>query len=227
MSTAAAVCAENLRAPVIAAVDDTTLNGDFVSAPSDTWLTFLADFIKNAKYSFELDEMGRVLFAPTQRFEAMRPVWTYDDDNSSILYPEVSVDRDLYGIPNVVEVVYSTGPEALYSRVVNDDPNSPISTVSRGREIVNRITDPDISGYPTQAQIDEYAREALRSQSTLEYTISYKHGYCPVRVGDCVMLNYSRANLANTKARVTSQHISCESGCPVEETAVFTRNLWG
>ena len=218
---------EHARAPVVRTDCDTTLYYDFVAETNDTWLTFLTDLIANEKYTFELDELGRILFSPKQDTASLQPVWTYTDDNSSILYPDLDMDHDLYGIPNVVEVIYSNGSGHYYSRVVNDDPNSPISTVNRGREIVYRVSDPDLIGDPTANQIDEYANQLLRELSTLEYTISYSHGYCPVRLGDCVRLNYTRAGLTNIKAKVISQSIKCESGCPVSEKAVFTTKLWG
>lgn len=218
---------ENARAPVIEALSDETLFDDFVAYTDDTWLTFVSDLIANAKYSFSLDELGRILFAPEQKIASLQPVWTYDDDNSSILYSDIDLDHDLYGIPNVVEVIYSNGGNNYYARVVNDDPNSPLSTVSRGREIVYRVTDPDLIGDPTSNQIQEYAENTLKNLSAVEYTVTYSHGYCPVRVGDCVRLNYERAGITDVKAKVISQSISCESGCKVDETAVFTTKLWG
>lgn len=218
---------EYTRAPVVQAKCDTELFNDFVAETNDTWLSFLTDLMANAKYEFALDEMGRILFSPKQETASLQPVWTYDDSNSSILYPSVSVDHDIYGIPNVVEVIYSNGGGYYYARVVNDDPNSPTSTVNRGREIVHRVTDPDMIGNPTNNQIHEYARQLLRELSTLEYTITYSHGYCPVRLGDCVRLNYERAGLVNIKAKVISQTIKCEPGCPVTEKAVYTTKLWG
>ncbi len=227
MNLASTLCRENVRAPVIAANCPTLLETDFVADTSDTWLTFLTDLIGIAKYGFLLDEMGRVLFAPDQDVAALQPVWTYDDSNSSILYPSVSVERDLYGIPNVVEVMSSTGAQCLYSRVVNKNENSPISTVSRGREIVYRDTNPSIPGIPTQGQLDLYAQQLLKSLSSVEYTVSYTHGYSGTRVGDCVRLTYERAGLKNIKAKITSQSIECKPGCPVTETAVFTSDLWG
>lgn len=218
---------EHARAPVIEGRCSTTLFYDFVADTNDTWLTFIIDLIANAKYIFDLDEMGRILFLPKQDTASLQPVWTYTDDNSSILYPDFSMDHDLYGIPNVVEVIYSNGSDSYYSKVVNDDPNSPISTINRGREIVHRVTDPDLIGDPTENQIDEYAKQLLRDMSSIEYTISYTHGYCPVRIGDCVRLNYSRAGITDIKAKVISQSIKCEPGCPVTEKAVFTTKLWG
>lgn len=226
MEAASMLCREKMRAPVTQVTTDDKLNSHFVSNLDDNWLTFLSDLIALAKFKFGLDEMGRVIFEPDQDLTAMRSVWTYTDDNSSILYPDIGNERDLYGIPNVVEVVYSTDAGYRFSRIVNDDENSPISTVNRGREVVHRDSNPSFTGVPTQEQVDEYARHLLRTLSCLEHTITYKHGYCPVRLGDCVTLNYKEAGLVNVKAKVISQSIDCVTGCPVEETAVYTTKLW-
>ena len=217
---------EHARAPVITPNCTKKLFYDFVANTDDTWLSFLIDLMANAKYKFSLDEMGRILFAPDQDTASLQPVWTYTDDNSSILYPDLTMDHDLYGIPNVVEVIYSSGNEQYYAKVENNDSNSPISIANRGREILYRATNPSIIGDPTDNQINQYAEKLLRDLSTLEYRVSYSHGYCPVRIGDCVRLNYSRAGLKNVKAKVISQTITCEPGCPVSETAVFTTKLW-
>lgn len=214
------------RAPVVPAKCSTHLHYDFVASIDDTWIAFLQDFIANAKYSFDLDEMGRILFSPNQDTASLQPVWTYNDGNASILYPDISVDRDLYGIPNVVEVVYSNGTESYYAKVVNDDSNSPTSTVNRGREIPYRETNPDLLGNPGEQEIKEYAERLLRELSTLEHVITYVHGYCPVRPRDCVRFDCSSAGLANVKAKVISQSIRCEPGCPVTEKAVFTIKFW-
>lgn len=217
---------ERARAPVVKTECNTLLGMNFTASTDDTWLTFLSDLIANAKYNFALDEMGRILLSPYQDTASLQPVWTYNDDNSSILYPEISVDRDLYGIPNVVEVIHSNGAGYYFVRAVNDDPNSVTSTVSRGREIIHRVNNPDLVGNPTESQVKDYANQLLRELSVLEYTVTYTHGYCPVRLGDCVRLNYARAGITNIKAKVISQTIKCEPGCPVTEKAVFTTRLW-
>ena len=226
MDIAYRLSSEQARAPVVKAVSSDKLFDDFVANTNDTWLTFLTDLIANAKYTFDLDERGRILFSPKQNTTSLQPVWTYDDGNSSILYPDLTMDHDLYGIPNVVEVVYSNGSNYYHARVANDDANSPTSTINRGREIIYRVTDPDLAGGATPEQVQEYAEQLLNALSSLEYTITYTHGYCPVRIGDCVRLNYSRAGITNIKAKVVSQTIKCEPGCPVTEKAVFTTNLW-
>ena len=142
------------------------------------------------------------------------------------------MDHDLYGIPNVVEVIYSTqngtidGSPMLFATAKNDDPNSPTSIVTRGREIVYRDTSPALAGEPTQHELNEYAKKLLEELSTVEYTISYTHGYCPVRLGDCVRFNYTRAGLTDIKAKVVYQNINCDMSCQVSEKAVFTKKLW-
>ena len=226
LDVATRITRENVRAPVVNGKNTAVLTSDFVAETDDTWFTFLVDLLGCAKYEFGLDELGRIIFVPKADFASLRPTWTYTDDNSSILLPEISLKHDIYGIPNVVEVVCSTGTEVYYAQVKNEDPNSPTSIQARGREIVYRDTSPNLPGYPTREQIDEYAENLLKTLNSVEYQISYSHGFCSVRVGDCVRLNYVKAGLIGIKAKVISQNIKCDSGCIVNETAIFTKNLW-
>lgn len=233
MSYAYRLTKENLRAPVVKPDCSETLADNFVANTNDTWLSFNSDLMSNAKYRYGLDEMGRVIFLPIQKTASLQPVYTFNDDNSSLLLPEITVDHDLFGIPNVVEVIYSNpktdhakNNHLYYARVVNDDPNSPISTVARGREIVHRVTDSNLFVNPTGNQVQEYAEQLLEELSTLEYTVSFTHGYRPIRIGDCVRLNYTRAGIIDVKAKVISQSIKCDLNCQVSTKARYTKKLW-
>ena len=226
MSRAALIMREQMRAPLVQTTKDTKLHANFIANLDDTWITFIRDLIANADMRLDLDELGTVLFAPEQELESLQPIWTFDTGNSSILYPSFDIQHDLYGIPNEVEVIYSNGTTSMSIKAVNDDPNSPVSTVNRGRRITHRITSPSVVGKPSEAELKEYAARTLKSLSSIEYTVSYTHGYCPVRVGDCVRLNYEAAGLKNVKAKIISQTIDCVPGCPVTEKAIFTSTLW-
>lgn len=204
-----------------------TLQQNFTANTDDTWLSFIIDLIANANYELALGEKGDILFSPVQALESLQPIWTFDDSNSSILYPDISMDHDLYGIPNVVEVIYSYGSTYIEAVAKNEDPNSPTSIQSRGREIPYRDTSPSLLGYNTQGQVQAYAERLLKSLSTLQYTVSFTHAYCPVRIGDCVRLNYTRAGIKDIKAKIISQSIKAEPGCPVSAKAIFTTKLWG
>ena len=240
LQTVYRIVRENARAPVVEPFDIKTLSDGFVSELNDTWFSYLNDLLAYCNYRFDLDDYSRIIFAPEQDPSSLRPVWTYDDGNSSILFPNADLDRDLYGIPNVVEIVYSMDKFVFVARAVNDDPGSPVSTVNRGREVVSRQVNPDILGAPEKSKhmteeekaafqivLDNYARQELRNASSLECTLTYSHGYNTVRPGDCVEFNYSRSGFERVKAKVISQSISCVTGCKVEETAVYTNKLWG
>lgn len=227
MTIAGVLVRDNTRAPCIPTECSERLQTNFVADPNDTWLSYITSFIARAKYELSLDEHGRILFSPKQDAASLQPVCTFDDSNSSILYPEISIDHDLFNIPNVVEVVYSSGSDTYYGVAVNNDSNSPTSTINRGRKITQRITNPDFAGIPSELHIQQYAEQVLKDLSTVEYTVTYKHAYRPVRLGDCVRLNYEGAGIVNVKAKVISQSIKCEPGCPVTEKAVFTTKLWG
>lgn len=226
MDAAYRITRDRVRAPVVKPSCDIKLYNDFVANMDDTGLSFTNDLIANAKYELALDEMGRILFAPIQDLASLQPVWTYTDDNSSILLPEISIKTDLYEIPNVVEVVYSDSKRYFVALAVNNDSNSPTSTVNRGREIIHRVTDPSSLGDPTENQLQEYAERLLRQLSSVECTVTYTHGYCPVRLGDCVRISYSRTGFEDIKAKVIRQSIKCTADCLVTETAVFTKQLW-
>jgi hypothetical protein len=230
MDEAYDIVSKNVRVPVtkmnVIDGESKILYNNFVSNTDETWVKFVIDLIDNANCELGLTEKGNIFFKAKQDLESMQPIWTYNDDNSSILLPDITVDNDIFGIPNVVEVMYSYGSDCKYARVVNDDPNSPISTVNRGREIPYRDTNANLSGYATQEQVNDYAERLLKARSTIQYTVSYSHAYCPVRVGDCVRLNYTRAGIKNVKAKVISQSIKCEPGCRVSEKAVFISKLW-
>lgn len=217
-----------LRAPVGEASDNSTLTGDFLSDTSDTILTYVSDLLATAKYSLGLDELSKIIFVPDRELVAMQPKWTYTDDNSSILYPEIGMTRDIFGVPNKIEVIFSpnTG-DPMTSVDENTDETSITSYQARGRWIIYRETNPDVVDGITSEQLDEYTHKKLMDLSTVDYELSYKHGFCPdVRLGDCVRIDYKSANIANTRAKVTRQVIDCTPGCPVQETAVFTKKLW-
>ena len=78
---------EHSRAPIVITYDDATIPYDFVSNTNDTWLSYTSDLIANAKYKYDIDGMGRILFSKNQDTASLQPVWTYEDGENSILHP--------------------------------------------------------------------------------------------------------------------------------------------
>jgi hypothetical protein len=88
--------------------------------------------------------------SPTERAED----YVYADDELSVIYNGMEEELDLYGTPNIW-VVTQSNPEKtpLVSTKINDNPESPTSTVNIGRNIVDFRQVDDISD---QATLDAY-----------------------------------------------------------------------
>lgn len=219
--------AEFVRAPVVKTSHTKQMYSDYVADPKDDWLKYITNLMHNADFRFDLDEYSRILFAPIQNYDTMQPVWTFDDNNSSILLPSITYKKDYFGIPNVIEIINSDSNSFTNITVENHEKSSPTSIENRGRIIKYREVNPSIGGYPGESILKKYAEDLLESLSTIDVSVTFSHGYCPVRIGDCVTLNYKRAGIINTRAQVVSQSINCVSGCQVSETVVFKQKLYG
>ena len=92
--------------------------------------------------------------------------------------------------------------------------------------MLHRVTNPTLTGSYTEEQFKEYGRMYLQNLSTLEHSVTFSHGYYPVTIGDCVRLNYTRAGIADIKARIIQQTINCTTGCTIDTTATYTTELW-
>jgi len=115
--------------------------------------------------SISVDETGEFFSGPYVE-PAQRPVTQiYDSNFDSILDPEFTVTLDLTGRANVFVRVANNNDSAaaLVSTYVNDNPLSSVSTVSRGRHIVDYD---EIEQIANQQTLDAYvARVALDAAS--------------------------------------------------------------
>jgi hypothetical protein len=215
------------------------LLNNFVAGASDNWLTVVNNLLtasNEAKYMLTVDEWGTLQIRNSQSADAMQPKYVYDDGNSSILLADVDTTDDLFSIPNTVELIFTGSRNYKPCRVIvkNEDDLSPVSVQSRGREITRRFTITNLAVPNIVIVTDEMIRELVETQayvllealSTVNKTITYSHGYCGTKVGDCVIINYVRAGLENVKAVITSQKVNCTPGCQVDETAVYTKTYW-
>lgn len=231
------LCRENMRMDVLDISEDlSSLTAEVMANavttdPGNSWFAVIQSLISNTDYMMRVKEDGIVYFDKRPNLNKMTPVWTFNTNNSSLLHSDISIDRDLYNVPNVVEIITTTVDGVTHSVIVeNTDESSPTSIPSRGRKVVYREINPNqlsrTSARNSQETIQKYAYKVLEQFNTLEYRISYSHGYCGVNIGDAVYINYPEAGLEFAKAIVVSQKIDCKTGCTVEETAVFTKSLF-
>lgn len=102
--------------------------------------------------------------------------YSYITDDDSITLAGVNQDIDTMNIPNII-IRYTDNPEGnyLYYKYVNDNPSSRLSTISRGRNIVDCATVSDIAN---QSTLEQYVKR-LVDDSTLYETISFDTAVMP------------------------------------------------
>lgn len=116
---------------------------------------------------------------------------TLDDTNvQSLLYPQISREMDIYTAPNVFVVVCSNADKnsAMTATSENTNPQSPLSTIRRGRRIVSVVS---VDNIADSDELQDYA-DRLRNESMLTGdTIQVTTGLLPgFGVADVIGLRY-------------------------------------
>lgn len=128
------------------------------------------------------------------------PVWEFVEGRNARFLSEVVEERDTSGIANVVRVTYSTQDKSFVGIARDDDPDSELSTVSQGREIVRTETLSDVpekaSDKEIQALADKKAKELLGTEQSIIHRVKLSTVWCPIRYGDTVRIDYPSAEVS-------------------------------
>lgn len=118
--------------------------------------------------------------------------YVYADNALSVMLPEVEEELDLFGVHNVFTVVRTNEEEEpLASTFINDNPNSPTSTVSRGRIISDHREIDDIA---SQEALDEYVSRIAFEASQIYGRIRFQSALMPFH-GYADVLDFSYSSL--------------------------------
>ena len=130
------------------------------------------DLLKGINYDpLYFDEYGVAICHPHIDVAYREIDFQYFADEQSIILDGLSFVSDKFDLPNKW-IRYTENPEAPYliSTFVNDSPDSPFSTVNRGRTIVDSAVVEDIS---SQSILDAYvariAAEAMQTTERIEF----------------------------------------------------------
>lgn len=132
------------------------------------------------------------------------PIWTYAVDRNSVIVPGIDIGLDLFAIPNAwVAMVSEPDRPVLISSLVNSDPNSILSTVSRGRTVVQIVQQDtgvaDAEGNveaATQAILDAKVLRVSQEASQQYQIAEFSTGLMPFHdSGDVALLNYGEGDL--------------------------------
>ena len=139
-------------------------------------------------------------------------VASFDALDNDVIEPQINVDYDWYKCPNVFQAIIDG--VAYIAR--DDDTNSVLSTVSRGREIWETEDSPTMNSGETATQ---YVKRRLKEEQTTIMKVSYNRRFYPgVTVGDCVSMNYPAQGVIGT-FRISSSSFNLTYGATVSEDA--------
>lgn len=211
--------AEMLRSAINAPVEvegSFILNDHIVHEPG-TWVLDAVWAVLNAGpkggYVMQIDGRGVVHIRPRPE----EPSLILDNSSMRLLQNGISYTTDMSEIPNRYVIIDD------YNRTVavNDSPDSPVSTVTRG------YTVDYVDESPTPIDGDTYsvyAQKQLEALSILKDEREYTREYAP----DVYLYDIVRASIDGIEGdlRVESQTIEIGNGIQVKEKAVKEIPLW-
>lgn len=199
-SDAGAVITELLSlsaAPVIVHGTTPRITESIVAESGETHLSMVDRILTAIGWRLRIDGNGTINIMPMPT----ETVVTFDPIANDMIKPNVKITEDRSACPNVYMAVCdkSTGIAR------DDDPDSPLSTVSRGREVWAKETGVTLTGGES---IAEYAARRLVEAQRVQQGASYARRYHPdVRPGDLIRMQYPVQRLTGTY-RVDSQSVA-------------------
>ena len=118
----------------------------------------------------------------------------YATDKASIVSPGAKEELDIFFSPNkIIRYLENAEREYIIASAVNDDPNSKLSTVSRGRTIVDIAAVSDVAN---QSELDAMvarllAEHKIYQKITFETMTIPNHEYC-----DCLYVDNSELDVS-------------------------------
>lgn len=208
--------AEMLRDAINAPVEvegGFTLNDHVVHELGSSVIDAVWAVLDAGRYVIQIDGHGVVHIRP----KPTEPSLKINSSSIGLLSNGIEFSNDMSDIPNRYIVI----EDDKITIVSNDDPESIVSTVSRGYcvDIV------DTSPTPINGQtVAEYARDSLKEMSVLKDQKTYVREYAP----DVYLYSVVRASIEGMKGdlRVMSQSINCSNGIAVTERAAMETQLW-
>ena len=158
-----------------------------------SYLTVVNDLLREINYKdLWFNASGAAMLEPAAVPEAsqIRHILS-DKDPETLVLPGVSRGSDYFNSPNVFEVYVANPDKSGLMRAVaiNDNPQSPLSTVRRGRSIV-QVT--KLDNIADQAALQAYAERQRNDSLITGETVTVSTGLQPDwGVGDVVALHTS------------------------------------
>ena len=195
---------------VASVADMPRLTEAVIAEDGETNLTLAVKVLEAVNWHIRIDGYGTIWVEPnSHEVKGM-----FDAVDNDIIELQVTDEYDWYSCPNVLRAI--SGDLTAIAR--DDDKDSPLSTVSRGREIWAEESSVNLG---TNESLAVYARRRLRVLQSPARTVSYTRRFNPdINVGDVVRINHPEIGI-DGEFRIKSQSLELTYGCRTSEEAVL------
>lgn len=170
---------------------DAVLQRDIEFEAGKEKLFAINELLRQINYTPIYDDVNGIFVSAPYRSPAVRSAeYTYKNDEMSVTYQGMEEELDLFNVPNKWVVISSNAEqEPLASSYTNDNPDSPTSTVSRGRTIVDFR---EVSDIADQVTLDAYTQRIAFEASQVYGRISFETALMPFHdYSDVIQVDYS------------------------------------
>lgn len=210
-SKAGELLSQNCPAPVSVARPAANMPSPIYAESGETALTMAQKLCDACGYRIRVAPDGSVSVEP----EPTSPTLSIDEGGADVMHEDVEESTDMAGVPNVYRV--TTDSDAAVWR--DDDPGSPYSTVSRGREIWAQEEGVSlVEGESASTRAMQALQRAQRAATTVAYTREFDEGTC---AGDLAGIDMPATGIKGIY-RITRMSLECGIGIDVDEEA----ELW-
>lgn len=125
----------------------------------------------------------------------------YATDKASIIQPGAQEELDIFGAPNkIVRYLENAERQFMISSVTNDDPNSKLSTVSRGRVITDIASVSDIAN---QGSLDAYVARVMAESKIYQKIVFETLNMPNHEYNDCLYIEDKELDIAGKYTEIS------------------------
>ncbi len=145
-------------------------------------------------YPLYADSFGYIRSKPYELPDERSIDAFYATDKASIIQPGAQEELDIFGAPNkIVRYLENAERQYIIASVTNDDPNSKLSTVSRGRTIVDVAA---ISDVANQSSLDAMVARIMAESKVYQKVIFETLNMPNHEYADCIYIDNSELDVA-------------------------------
>lgn len=196
-------------APVVFAEDAPAITEAIVAESGENHLTMTDKILAAINWRMRIEGDGTIYVLP----KAVEGSARYDAIDNDAVEPEIEVQHDWFGAPNVFRAVADESAETVY----DTSEDSMLSIANRGREVWKEDSSCALNDGES---LYDYARRRLKEEQQTAVVAKYRRRYNPdLYPGDIVRLNYPRQDLTG-EYLITSQSMELGYGCTTSEEVV-------